>query len=41
MLVDRLENTGVLNELRARIRAEMLAAMEGKVQLGVAYVRSC
>ena len=32
VLVDRLENMGVLNELRARLRAEMLAAMEGKVQ---------
>lgn len=29
--MERLENAGVLNELRARIRAELLSTMEGKV----------
>ena len=32
VLMERLESAGVLNELRARIRAELLSAMEGKVR---------
>ena len=37
-MTEKLESAGVLNELRARIRAELLSAMEGKVKLATRTV---
>ena len=33
VLTEKLENTGVLNELKAKIRTDLLPPMEGKINL--------